>query len=422
MSDAINLIQRVSSVDTAQQFTNYSKVRIIIDNDNVVEAGNDSGRTLEFQNPFGTQSMANAILAKLTGFQYQPFSFTGALLDPAAEMGDAISAAGVYGGMYQRERKFGRLMKADLSAPHDEEINHEYEFVSAQERRYNRQVGELRASLVIQSNQIEAEVTRATEAEGTLASRITQTESDITAKVSSTGGNDSSFSWSLTVGGFTLKSGGSTVMNANANGLSVTGTLSATSGQIGGFTISASSLYNGMTSIGDTTHNGVYVGTDGIACGAGKFKVTSSGAVTASNLSITGGSISIGSNFSVNSSGTVTAKNMNLSGTLTIGGSTITAGQLRSGALSAYNNGSTWSTGAGYGYNYNYATQSGTGTYPSNFTAGYIWARTYVSTPTLSVSNNASVGSLSVGGSTLGRATYTVYMSGGYRDINVWTW
>lgn len=70
-----------------------------------------------------------------------------------------------------------------------------------------------------------------------------------------------------------------------------TGLMDCTGGKIGGFNIDTTKLYNGMTSLSDTTHDGVYVGTDGIALGKGKFKATSTGAVAASNISATGGSI-----------------------------------------------------------------------------------------------------------------------------------
>ena len=64
--------------------------------------------------------------------------------------------------------------------------------------------------------------------------------------------------------------------------------LYAIAGTIGGWTIGTSSLYNGMTSLSDTSHNGVWIGTDGIALGQGKFKVTSAGALTATNATISG--------------------------------------------------------------------------------------------------------------------------------------
>lgn len=40
--------------------------------------------------------------------------------------------------------------------------------------------------------------------------------------------------------------------------------LDAKSGKIGGFNIGASSIYSGVTSMTDTSHNGVYIGTNGI--------------------------------------------------------------------------------------------------------------------------------------------------------------
>lgn len=73
----------------------------------------------------------------------------------------------------------------------------------------------------------------------------------------------------------------------------ISGAITASSGYIGtstaGFAIGSSSFYNGMTSLTDTTNNGVYIGTNGIALGKGSFKVTNGGALTTSNLKITSG-------------------------------------------------------------------------------------------------------------------------------------
>ena len=105
----------------------------------------------------------------------------------------------------------------------------------------------------------------------------------------------------------------------NATDADITGKITSRSGEIGGFTIGNSSLYNGMESLTDTQHNGVYVGTNGIALGKGAFKVTSAGAVTASNLELKGGSIKLGGTdanpvFHVTSQGAVTASNMSING------------------------------------------------------------------------------------------------------------
>ena len=183
MSDVVNVGSRVASIDVSPQFQPYSKVIIHVDDEHAYVAGNDSGRVLEFDNPFGTQAMANNILAKLSGYRYQPYQADGALLDPAAEIGDAINTASSYGGLYTRSRKFGRLMRADISAPHDEEINHEYQFVSPQERKFQRVTGEIRASIILTNSKIEAEVVNR-EAQGAeLSSRITLTATQLSSEI-----------------------------------------------------------------------------------------------------------------------------------------------------------------------------------------------------------------------------------------------
>ena len=156
--DVIELGNKVAKVDVSPAFDAYSKVIIHISDDTQVVAGNDSGRTLEIDNPFGNQEMADRMLASLQGFQYRPYTANGALLDPAAEIGDALSTETSYGGIYTRSRNFGRLMKADVSAPTDEEIDHEYKFESPTERKFKRTVGEVKASILLTNERIDLEV------------------------------------------------------------------------------------------------------------------------------------------------------------------------------------------------------------------------------------------------------------------------
>lgn len=400
MSDVINLGTRMQNLDVSPQLDTYSKVIIHIDDDTQVSAGNDSGRVMEVDNPLGTQALANEMLARLKGFRYQPYQADGALLDPAAEIGDAVNTPSAYGGIYTRSRTFGRLMKADISAPHDEEINHEYQFESPQERKFKREMGDVRASLIIQSNMIQAEVAerkaqgdilasritqtsdaitaevsarqtainglsgtmnsrftqtanaitaevnRATQAEGNLSASLSIQASEIAAKVSASGGGGS-FSWVMNSSSHTWKSNNSDVMRISASGLWLKGQIEASSGKIGGFDIGSNALsYNGLN-WGDTSKNyGAYIGQSGIQ---------------------------LGKNFKVDNAGNVSATNMTLTGTLTIGGSTITAEALRQGAQQSYNNygswngttstvnnnGSYWSGGSNAGYNaYNGLTGS----------------------------------------------------------------
>lgn len=325
MSDRINLLQRVSTLDKAPQFDSYSKVIINIDEETQVSAGNDFGRTLEFDNPFGTQAMANQILAKLRGFQYQPYSSSGALLDPAAEIGDAVAIKDVYGGLYTRVRTFSRLMKADISAPYDEEINHEYKFESPQERKFKREMGDVRATLSIESDRITAEVAQRQADSAEFRSQLSVQATQIAARVTQTGGSQSSFGWSLLSNEFGLYAGNTKVFWVNSSGAHVKGEITATSGKIGNFNIKDKAIWNNISQYGGTQTTGVYLGTDGIQLGQ-RFFVDTYGNVTASNLTINGGSIKLGGTaqnpvFQVTTGGEVVATKITvMGGSISIGG------------------------------------------------------------------------------------------------------
>lgn len=154
-------------------------------------------------------------------------------------------------------------------------------------------------------------------------------EENIEARVTKTGGESSSFAWIMTDAAHTWYANSAPVMAVSKDGLTVngngtfTGEIRASKGYIGGatgFEITSQAIRNGMESRDDTEHNGVYIGTSGIALGGGKFKVTSTGAVTAKSLDLTGGSIRLGDDgngnpvFAVTNQGAVTAKNLTLTG------------------------------------------------------------------------------------------------------------
>ena len=386
MSDLIELGSKVSTVDVSPAFDAYSKVIIHISDDTQVVAGNDSGRTLEIDNPFGNQAMADQMLASLNGFQYSPYAANGALLDPAAEIGDALNTETSYGGIYTRSRNFGRLMKANVSAPTDEEIDHEYKYESPSERKFKRTAGEIRASILLTSERIDlevserkaqgdslssqlaltasaitAEVQRATQAEGSLSASLSLQADQISAKVSASGGSNSSFGWSLNSNSHSWYAGNTEVMRVSASGLMVKGEIQATSGKIGGFTVGASAIYNNLTKFGGTQTSGVYLGTDGLQLGQ-NFKVDTSGSVTASSLKL---------------KGMITF--LNADGT---SAGTLSAADLRTGAYQAATNYAGWNEslpggyvygGAGGGYAFNRATTSQNGA-PNTFYAKSLYA------------------------------------------------
>ena len=360
MTDSIVVQRRVSELDISPLFDGYSKVIINIDDDTSVTAGDDTGRTLEMDNPFGSQELANQILEKIRGYQYQPYTASGVLLDTAAEVGDALSASDIFGGIWNRERTFNHLMKADVSAPHDEEIDHEYKFETKEQRKYKREIGSVRASLLIQANQIQAEV-EAREAMGeALRSELTLQSDRIDASVSQTGGNNSSFGWSLLSDRFSLYSGGNEVFRADSSGVTVNGSVNVTSGMLGsgngGFTITASAIYNNISRFGGSQTRGVYIGSDGIQLGQG-FKVDSAGNLTANsgtfNGTVRAGSISYGGS----------------AGYFSGGG--ISGGSIGTSQLSSYVSG-----GVGGGISFNNAAVYNTATYPTYFTVGSLNVKT----------------------------------------------
>ena len=94
------------------------------------------------------------------------------------------------------------------------------------------------------------------------------------------------------ISGGTLNLTSKTIKISSTN-FSVTsaGAITAKKGTIGGWSITTNALYNGMTSLSDTTHDGVWIGQSGIALGKGNFKVTKAGKLTSTSGTIAGWSI-----------------------------------------------------------------------------------------------------------------------------------
>ncbi len=392
MSETTKVVlgREVSSFDVSPQFEAYSGVEIVVDENTSYFAGNQNGRVLTIQNEWGTQAQANNILADLQakGFQYQPYTASGAILNPAAEIGDGVTIADTYSGIYTINKIFGRLMKSDISAPQDEEVDHEFPFEPKQDRVYKREIAEAYAQIKINANSISAEVLRATNRENALQSSITQTETEISATVlKKSGGSSSSFGWTLTDSSWMLTSNRNTVFKADRNGVEVSGKITATSGKIGNFNIGATAIWNNISSFGGAGSTGVYLGTNGIQ---------------------------LGQRFKVDTQGNVTASNMKLTGTLTIGDSTISANDLRLGAQRAnsgysdwnntsntvYSNGGYWSGGANAGYKFDAMINN---RYEATYLKGkYIYATQNLNTPILIVEDyRATWKTATIGGQTI---------------------
>lgn len=287
MSDIIYLGRNIRSFESSAQFDGFSRVVLTVSEDVEYSAGVETGRTLTLECPWGTQAMAENILASIRGFRYQPYTTKDAILDPAAELGDGITVNNVYGGIYTRETKFGSMCRATVSAPSEEEIDHEYPYVSKQERKVTRSLYNLSSELKVQAGLISAEVAERKSDVESINSKLSVQAGEIAAKVSKTGGSASSFGWVLDDSSWTIKANGTDILKATKSGLEVYGKITATSGKIGGFTINSNSLsYNNQT-WGGTNTAGIYIGPSGIQLGK-NFKVDSNGNLTAASGTFTG--------------------------------------------------------------------------------------------------------------------------------------
>lgn len=311
--------KQAESLEVSPKFQPFSGVEIVVDENTTIVSPEDdtarnSGRVITIENPWGTQEIADNIVAAIRGFSYQPMTAGNVILDPAAELGDGISVSDTYSGIYEMEKRFSRIMAADVKAPQSEELDHEYPYESQADRSITRRFTAIESELSVASTEISAKVSK-TSPEGQTA-----------------------FSWSLTDSLWIVKSGNNTIFSVDSTGATVNGQITAKTGQIGGFTIGAAAIYKDTTSLSSAT-KGVYVGTDGIR-------------INGSNSAY----------FKADKNGNIEANKLKLTGTLTIGSATITADNLRNGANS----------GRAYGV----ATGSASpGSYPDYFTVKYLFAK-----------------------------------------------
>ncbi len=349
-----------------------------------------SGKLLEANcplvKPSARQDVADGLLARASGFRYQPFSASDAEVNPLADLGDAIYVHGIYSGMFEQTLNFNSLMTSDIGAPWEEETDNEFSYQTASERKYNRQFADIAAEFEI-------------------------TASNISAKVSKTGGATSSFGWTLLDDRWTLFSNNNEVFKADSSGIHVngsgtfTGEIRATSGYIGdatsGFNISSDSIWNGVTSFDDTAHDGVYLGTAGLVLGKGKFKVDSEG-----NMTATSGTFK----------GTVSANKIQVGGDngyisgSQIGSSTISGGNIGSGTITGGNIGSGTITGGNIG---SYTVSGG------NLVSGVNTSLGYADFSNLVFGNNNTYASY-VKGSVIKASAAISAPDGGYQMGSYW--
>ena len=205
MSNKVFVGSSVVETEESKPLLPYSKVVIILGNDDegnqlTYEAGNDSGRTLEIDNPWGTQAMANNILAQIRGYTYLPFESHDAYVPDDAELGDGITISGLYSVLAEQKITWDQLMVSDVSAPGADETSNEFGlYVNRAERAAERRLNGITTKFTVELGLVESDIQEelfgpggdydhpgANSVVGKLQSNITQTANSIMSTVSAT--------------------------------------------------------------------------------------------------------------------------------------------------------------------------------------------------------------------------------------------
>lgn len=181
MSDKFFVGLDLTSAEDNGTHRPISRVTLLLDNENAVTAGDDTGVELLADCPHATQEMAAAILAQVKGHQYQMFSAEDAALDPSAELGDGITAGGIY-SVISRLSDDGSGY-AGVSAPGEAELEDEYPTGGPMTKEFNRKVSMVRSQILKTAERITLLVEN--EVEG-LSGRLELTAKSLTADIKDT--------------------------------------------------------------------------------------------------------------------------------------------------------------------------------------------------------------------------------------------
>ena len=159
MNNSYNALRNITSFRNTGKSQPISGIELMVDEKNMYFAGNDDGYVMTIECPYGTQQMANDLLAKAKGFEYQGFTAEQVVLPPEAELGDGVTVAGVYGMVARRSFSFTPGMTSNIEAPRELEVQHEYKYSSPQQRKTERQIAETRSTLTKTAEEITLKVT-----------------------------------------------------------------------------------------------------------------------------------------------------------------------------------------------------------------------------------------------------------------------
>lgn len=161
-----------------------SKVELLDENGDVVaSAGDDTGKVLTALNPDGTAEMARAILGKVKGYAHTGYEGSDALLDIAAEIGDAMTVAGHYVPLITQEINFSALCASGISSPDADELDDEYPYKSPTQRQIERNMAKTRSLITKTSDAINLRIDGVDGAMSSLRVSLDNVQSVVSTKI-----------------------------------------------------------------------------------------------------------------------------------------------------------------------------------------------------------------------------------------------
>lgn len=193
MSEKYYVGKDVTSFSDKGKYKPISRVTLLVDDENSLTAGDDTGMEVIASCPHATQPMVNALLQTMKGYQYQAYKAGAANIDPAAELGDGVTVGGIYSPLSKLSDD-GRGY-AGISSPGEAEMEDEYPSEGYITQEFNRKIAETRSTITKTSEEINLKV----EGIDGRVSDITQTVDGISLSVTSASNPDGQTTATITL-------------------------------------------------------------------------------------------------------------------------------------------------------------------------------------------------------------------------------
>ena len=181
--DTIDIGSRAQSLTTDDEVEPYTQIVLVLDSQQEVTAGTGAN-IYEADCPFATPDMADFLLMMFERYSFRPFTAEKALITPLFEFGDSVIIAGETVKPYRYELNYNVLMAAELGADYSREVNHEFTFKPASERKIERVAANTYSQFQIMASEISSKVSQTDYNGNEIASLINQTATTIAISAS----------------------------------------------------------------------------------------------------------------------------------------------------------------------------------------------------------------------------------------------